>query len=398
MSESTIAPSFIRKRRLPPRAMTSSNGASGTSAHDGHNSRRQGSMAGSPCLRESTAHLSDVPPVIDHRSLLSPWSLVETARSGAKPSNMALALPQAKARTGADAQNAHAPVLPGIGDTLMPAERTSLTPRPGVPPTPAIPELVLPVALAGEPSVPLQPAGGVGVEHVQSGVDTPSNATSEATPREPTKPVGIGYPRDSYPSPGSIPNSLKDLRSIARSVESSTLHPGLSLAGSTLRPWGGLGPGLRFGLTPVARVEGDQGDQRDDRSAYAESSYGRQMRQIERELQQGGSLGALPVRVPDGGSSFEGSVASTLRGLGLGPPIDEVAVEWCFLCGKERSRSDMHLQRVILDLAHGGRPPQEASWPPREGEQHTEGTVAEDEREREANAETSWQWVCRGGC
>ncbi|WVQ66601.1 uncharacterized protein L199_004785 [Kwoniella botswanensis] len=207
----------------------------------------------------------------------------------------------------------------------------SINPSPQLPSTPTIPTLRLPIPLVCLPS------------------HTPSKST--LIPSLPHKPINSGG------GMGNIPNSVKDLRSLASSVGHSTLRPISTNEGeSTIRP----GPGGSL------------------------ISFGGQLRNLDKSFlkqfatrSKEGSDSSSTVRLDEHGMMDGRRLSGEKRG------IDEVDVEWCFFCGKERIRAEMGLREV--DLMKMLLPAATASG--------IEGKIqGEGEKEEEGK---SWQWVCK---
>ncbi|WWD04034.1 hypothetical protein V865_002097 [Kwoniella europaea PYCC6329] len=198
------------------------------------------------------------------------------------------------------------------------------------------------------PSTPTIPTLQLPIPHVCLPSHTPSKST--IIPSLPHKPI------NSDGGMGSIPNSVKDIRSLASSIGHSTLRPIFTNEGeSTIRP----GPGGSL------------------------ISFGGQLRNLDKSLlkqfanhSKEGSDSSSTVRLDEHGMMDGRRLSGEKRG------IDEVDVEWCFFCGKERVRAEMGLKEV--NLVKMLSPTVTASW--------MEGRI-QDEGEKERGK--SWQWVCK---
>ncbi|WWC95261.1 hypothetical protein V866_002120 [Kwoniella sp. B9012] len=209
----------------------------------------------------------------------------------------------------------------------------SIDPSAQLPSTPTIPTLHLPIPLVCLPS------------------HTPSKST-----------IIPSLPHNTMNSVGgivSIPNSVKDLRSLSSSIGHSTLRPIPTNEGeSTIRP----GPGGSL------------------------ISFGGQLRNLDKSFlkqfvthSKEDSDTSSTVRLDKHGTRRE----RRLSGEKIPGGIDEVDVEWCFFCGKERVRAEMGLREV--DLMKMLSPNATASG--MEGRIQNEGEGEEEGK--------SWQWICR---
>lgn len=130
------------------------------------------------------------------------------------------------------------------------------------------------------------------------------------------------------------PSSVKDLKSLARSLEGSTIKP-VSIP-------------FTFGNDDPA----NDGEVELLDNHQGSFEFERKMREIERELRE------QPLSIATSSRGSQGSMtikAGPLMGRrvrnnnGLSRGIDEVDVEWCFLCGKEGQRGGMELKSMDGD-------------------------------------------------
>ncbi|WVQ79470.1 hypothetical protein IAT38_001569 [Cryptococcus sp. DSM 104549] len=245
-----------------------------------------------------------------------------------------------------------------------------------LPPTPHIPSLPLPPPLAPKRSAPssaiIRPVRKVKLLTGEDGDVDGTGAGAEVG--------GMGTGGGGIVGDWSTcPNSVKDLRDIARSVGSVMSAISVGSAGdTTVRP--AYGSYVAPGGPRIELEDGGSESTARPRFGYRERGCGggftRQMKDIEAELL---------ARPADPAGSLSGSRGSTtVKGQeldlgeeprpqwGVGRGIDEVEVEWCFFCGKEGGRDEMQLRSVNWDGANG------------KGEEEGDGA--------------SWQWVCKGGC
>ncbi|OXB37106.1 hypothetical protein LQV05_004952 [Cryptococcus neoformans] len=127
------------------------------------------------------------------------------------------------------------------------------------------------------------------------------------------------------------PSSVKDLKSLARSLEGSTIKP-----------------------VPISFIFENDNFAKDGEVELLKNHQGsfefeRRMKEIERELRKQPLSTATPSRGSQGSITIKagpllGRKARNNNGLTQG--IDEVDVEWCFLCGKEGQRGGMELKSV----------------------------------------------------
>ncbi|KAK6909022.1 hypothetical protein I203_103032 [Kwoniella mangroviensis CBS 8507] len=211
----------------------------------------------------------------------------------------------------------------------------SINPSAQLPSTPTISTLHLPIPLVCLPS------------------HTPSKST--IIPSLPHNPINGGG------GIGSIPSSVKDLRSLASSIGHSTLRPiSTNEGGSTIRPAPGLGGSL--------------------------ISFGGQLRNLDKSFlrqfvtrsKEGSDTSSSTVRLDEHGMMDGRRLSGEKKPGG----IDEVDVEWCFFCGKERIRAEMGLREVNLV---------EMLSPTVIAPGMAESIQNEDEKE----GGKSWQWVCK---
>lgn len=121
------------------------------------------------------------------------------------------------------------------------------------------------------------------------------------------------------------------LRTLARSLEGSTIKP-----------------------VPIPLTFGNDNVEEDGGSQLLENHQGSfefeiKMREIEQELKEQPISTPTPSRGSQGSTTVKvGPVIGrrTRYGNGLMQGIDELDVEWCLLCGKERQRDGMELKRM----------------------------------------------------
>ncbi|KIR39628.1 hypothetical protein I307_01510 [Cryptococcus deuterogattii 99/473] len=127
------------------------------------------------------------------------------------------------------------------------------------------------------------------------------------------------------------PSSFKDLRSLARSLDGSTIKP-----------------------VPIPLTFGNDNVEEDIGFQLLENHQGsfefeRKMREIEQELKEQPISTPTPSRGSRGSTTVKaGPVIGrrTRYDNGLMQGIDELDVEWCLLCGKEGQRDRMLLKRM----------------------------------------------------
>ncbi|WRT69388.1 uncharacterized protein IL334_006372 [Kwoniella shivajii] len=255
------------------------------------------------------------------------------------------------------------PVLNDTQNDIYPSpDIISIGASPQYPTTPAIPSLDLPVPLISLPT------------HI------PSEARS----------IPILRPREYNGIDRSIPNSIKDLKGLMNSLEytasrySTSWNLGqnsTSIGSTTVRP----GPESNIvGSLGQATIKPRQ-IQVQDQDQSVDSTIRPRM-----QMQMPGSL-SFDSRMKSFQAEFlaQKSSSSDDERRSSGSPaqgmsrrdkemIDEVEVEWCFFCGKEKIRDGMELQQVnMTEIPRIYRAAEIKS-----------NHLQEEERE------TSWQWVC----
>lgn len=155
----------------------------------------------------------------------------------------------------------------------------------------------------------------------------PNTPFADSTVSGETVPPGMG----GFSFGDWAPSSIKDLRSLARSLDGSTIKP-----------------------VPIPPTFGNDNVEEDGRFQLLENHQGsfefeRKMREIGQEMKEQPISTSTPSRGSQGSTTVKaGPVIGrrTRYDNGLTQGIDELDVEWCLLCGKEGQRDGMELTRM----------------------------------------------------